>query len=162
MMFTSSFSRSLSSLFSLRKVFCSGSETIPRTCSALKHQSHSSPCHQNSPPHLWLPPLAASWLQSWRSRLPLAASQRKPEHDEDDLDVQLTLAMAMNEKLRMKEHLSILLFFSSALSSSPPPKLIVNATGESLSSSWIVIVIMMFVIMITGMLALYYILSMSS
>ena len=52
--------------------------------------------------------------------------------------------MAMNEKLRMKEHLSILLFFSSALSSSPPPKLIVNATGESLSSSWIV----MFVIMI--------------
>ena len=57
--------------------------------------------------------------------------------------------MAMNEKLRMKEHLSILLFFSSALSSSPPPKLIVNATGESLSSSWIVMfVIMMFVIMI--------------
>ena len=148
---TSSFSRSLSSLFSLRKVFCSGSETIPRTC---LHQSQSCPHHpdshhqeykhphfQNSPPshhqdHLWLAPLPASWLKSRRSRLPLAAPQSKPDHDDADEDDE------DDDEEEAEYHLSILLFFSSALSSSPPPKLIVKATGESLSSSWIVIIIM--------------------
>ena len=103
--------------------------------------SHHRECyHENSqhpPPHqdhLWLAPLPASWLKSRRSRLPLAAPQSKPGHDDDHL-YHHDLDNDDREYEREDEgDLSILLFFSSALSS-PPPKLIVNATGESLSSS---------------------------